>query len=49
VTPTTPDLSQARYGTLLRLHWGHPDFDEGPAAFGEKRTPVWNPDINARR
>jgi ATP-binding cassette subfamily B protein len=23
VTPTTPDLSQARYGTLLRLLWGH--------------------------
>jgi ATP-binding cassette subfamily B protein len=23
VSPTTPDLSQARYGTLLRLLWGH--------------------------
>lgn len=34
---------------LLRLHWGHPDFDEGPKAFGEKRAPVWNPNINARR
>jgi E-phenylitaconyl-CoA hydratase len=34
---------------LLRLQWGHPDFDEGPAAFGEKREPVWNPDRNARR
>jgi len=33
---------------LLRLHWGHPDFEEGPRAFGEKRDPVWNPDPNAR-
>ena len=23
MSPTTPDLSQARYGTLLRLLWGH--------------------------
>lgn len=34
---------------LLRLHWGHPDFDEGPAAFGERRAPVWNSSRNARR
>jgi enoyl-CoA hydratase/carnithine racemase len=33
---------------LLRLHWGHPDFSEGPRAFGEKRDPEWNPDPNAR-
>ncbi len=33
---------------LLRLHWGHPDFREGPRAFGEKRKPKWNPDPNAR-
>jgi enoyl-CoA hydratase/carnithine racemase len=33
---------------LLRLHWGHPDFREGPRAFGEKRKPRWNPDPNAR-
>lgn len=33
---------------LLRMHWAHPDFVEGPKAFGEKRTPVWNPDPNAR-
>jgi enoyl-CoA hydratase/carnithine racemase len=33
---------------LLRLHWGHPDFSEGPRAFGEKREPRWNPDPNAR-
>jgi enoyl-CoA hydratase/carnithine racemase len=33
---------------LLRSHWQHPDFLEGPRAFGEKREPVWNPDPNAR-
>lgn len=34
--------------TLLRLHWAHPDFEEGPRAFIEKREPRWNPDPNAR-
>lgn len=33
---------------LLRGHWSHPDFVEGPRAFGEKREPRWNPDPNAR-
>jgi enoyl-CoA hydratase/carnithine racemase len=33
---------------LLRLHWAHPDFEEGPRAFAEKRTPHWNADPNAR-
>ena len=33
---------------LLRLHWSHPDFLEGPRAFTEKREPRWNPDPNAR-
>ncbi len=33
---------------LLRLHWAHPDFKEGPCAFAEKRKPKWNPDPNAR-
>jgi enoyl-CoA hydratase/carnithine racemase len=32
---------------LLRLHWSHPDFQEGPRAFAEKRKPRWNPDPNA--
>tara|TARA_R110002073_G_scaffold92569_1_gene216934 strand:- start:1433 stop:2266 length:834 start_codon:yes stop_codon:yes gene_type:complete len=31
---------------LLRSHWTHPDFEEGPRAFSEKRDPVWNPDPN---
>lgn len=34
---------------LLKSHWSHPDFAEGPQAFAEKRTPNWNPDPNARR
>jgi enoyl-CoA hydratase/carnithine racemase len=30
------------YGyALLRLHWQHPDFLEGPRAFAEKRDPQW--------
>jgi E-phenylitaconyl-CoA hydratase len=33
---------------LLRRHWSHPDFLEGPRAFGEKREPRWNPDPQAR-
>jgi enoyl-CoA hydratase/carnithine racemase len=33
---------------LLRLHWAHPDFLEGPRAFAEKREPRWNPDPGAR-
>ena len=33
---------------LLRGHWKHPDFIEGPRAFVEKRDPVWNPDPTAR-
>lgn len=34
---------------LLKSHWSHPDFVEGPQAFSEKRPPRWNPDPNARR
>jgi E-phenylitaconyl-CoA hydratase len=45
-----PDPAAAAYGwELLKSHWSHPDFAEGPAAFAEKRTPHWNPDPNARR
>ena len=33
---------------LLRAHWRHPDFVEGPRAFAEGREPVWNPDPAAR-
>jgi enoyl-CoA hydratase/carnithine racemase len=30
------------YGwALSRMHWSHPDFTEGPRAFGERRDPVW--------
>ncbi len=34
--------------SLVRLHWSHPDFREGPRAFAERRPPRWNPDPNAR-
>jgi enoyl-CoA hydratase/carnithine racemase len=34
---------------LLKSNWTHPDFDEGPKAFAEKRPANWNPDPNARR
>ena len=33
---------------LLRLHWSHPDFLEGPRSFAEGREPRWNPNPNAR-
>lgn len=33
---------------LLKSQWAHPDFEEGPRAFAEKRPAVWNPDPNAR-
>jgi len=33
---------------LLRSHWTHPDFVEGPRAFAEKRKPEWNPDPDAK-
>jgi len=33
---------------LLRGHWTHPDFVEGPRAFAEKRAPRWDPDPDAR-
>jgi E-phenylitaconyl-CoA hydratase len=30
------------YGwAMVRMHWAHPDFKEGPAAFREKRPPDW--------
>ena len=37
-----------RAWALLRSHWSHPDFREGPRAFTEKREPRWNPDPDAR-
>ncbi len=27
--------------SLLRMHWMHPDFKEGPIAFAERREPNW--------
>ena len=42
----TPALERA--WALLRSHWKHPDFLEGPRAFEEGREPDWNPDPEAR-
>lgn len=40
----------SEYGwELLKSHWAHPDFAEGPSAFAERRKPQWNPDANARK
>lgn len=45
-----PDPAAHDHGwELLKSHWAHPDFEEGPRAFSEKRAPRWNPDPNARR
>lgn len=49
-TDQMPEPVSSEYGwELLKSHWSHPDFAEGPAAFGERRTPSWNIDPNARR
>jgi E-phenylitaconyl-CoA hydratase len=34
---------------LLKSHWSHPDFEEGPRAFADKRPANWTADPNARR
>lgn len=45
-----PDPAAAAHAwELLKSQWSHPDFEEGPRAFLEKRAPRWNPDPNARR
>lgn len=45
-----PDPAAAIHGwELLKSQWPHPDFEEGPRAFLEKRVPVWDPDPNSRR
>lgn len=45
-----PDPAAAIHGwELLKSQWSHPDFEEGPRAFLEKRQPRWDPDPNSRR
>lgn len=49
-TAEMSEPASCEYGwELLKSHWSHPDFEEGPNAFAEKREPNWNPDANARR
>lgn len=37
-----PYSQAVEYGwALVRLHWRHPDFVEGPQAFSERREPKW--------
>jgi E-phenylitaconyl-CoA hydratase len=45
----TDPAAQVYGWELLKSQWAHPDFEEGPLAFTERRAPVWNPDPNARR
>ena len=33
-------------GRALVAMWGHPDQEEGPLAFAEKREPVWIDDVH---
>ena len=48
-TTEQPDPQGTYYAwELLKSHWAHPDFAEGPRAFAERRDPEWNPDPNAR-
>lgn len=42
------DESLSEGWELLKSHWQHPDFIEGPLAFGEKRDAKWNADPKAR-
>ena len=41
-TTELPDPTALEFGwELLKSHWSHPDFAEGPKAFVDKRTPQW--------
>jgi enoyl-CoA hydratase/carnithine racemase len=43
-----PYAQAVEYGwALARLHWQHPDFKEGLAAFAERRDPVWTVSLDA--
>jgi len=42
------DESLSEGWELLKAHWQHPDFEEGPKAFAEKREPRWQADPKAR-
>ena len=42
------DACKAGAAELVSM-WGHPDQEEGPRAFAEKREPKWAPPANSRR
>lgn len=43
------DEALRRGWDLLKRHWSHPDFEEGPRAFAEQRAPRWDPEpVGAR-
>jgi len=48
-TELTDPAAAVQGWELLKSHWAHPDFEEGPKAFAERRPPRWDPDPNARR
>jgi E-phenylitaconyl-CoA hydratase len=48
-TELTDPATAVHAWELLKSHWAHPDFEEGPKAFAERRPPRWDPDPNARR
>jgi enoyl-CoA hydratase len=41
------DACRAGAGELVAM-WGHPDQEEGPRAFAEKREPVWTTNLKVR-
>ena len=41
-TPASPTPAEPAALELVSV-WGHPDQEEGPAAFAEKREPRWAP------
>ena len=48
-TELSDPAAQAYGWELLKSQWAHPDFEEGPRAFDERRAPQWTADFNARR
>jgi enoyl-CoA hydratase/carnithine racemase len=47
-TEMTDPMAATYAWELVKSHWSHPDFGEGPRAFVEKRQPRWNADPKVR-